>query len=94
MVEDVQWTPNRVAATVVSEEPATVVLNTNYAQGWEANGKPAQEVEGRVGAQVPSGRHTVSFQYRTPGFGFGGLVTLGALALAIAVIQRTRRLSE
>ncbi|MAF81168.1 hypothetical protein CL628_04110 [bacterium] len=75
-ISNVQWTPNHVSAMVEASVSTTIVLNTNYASGWLANGEPATNSKGRVAAEVPAGTSEIIWRYRAPGFGIGLLITL------------------
>ncbi|MFH1354150.1 MAG: hypothetical protein ABIH36_02585 [bacterium] len=80
------WSPSRVVVMVNAESDDLVVINTNYAQGWSVNGRPAVDVKGRVGAKVPAGQRKLIFTYRAPGFIFGLLVTAMTAAIAVMMV--------
>ncbi|MBI4022140.1 MAG: hypothetical protein HY372_02190 [Candidatus Andersenbacteria bacterium] len=73
------WSPNRIHATADIFQPTDAVINTNYARGWKINGRPAQNIGGRVGLSLPIGQHNLTFRYRAPGF-------LPGLALSVAAL--------
>lgn len=75
------WTPNRVRLLVSVPEDTKVVINTNFAVGWHANGVPAESVDGRVATPVPAGEREVTFVYRPRGL-LAGLLVSAATALA------------
>lgn len=70
-VKIISWNYNTVRVHVDAPKPTHVVLNTNYAQGWTANGKPAIIDSGRVGAAVPAGSQDIVFHYSAPGLLLG-----------------------
>jgi len=88
-----EWLPNRVVVLVKAKKPSTVVINTNYALGWRADGVAAVSVAGRVGAQVPVGERVVTFRYHPPGFMAGLLVSVCTVVLAILFAFRKSRCS-
>ncbi len=77
------WNYNRVAVSVNSSQPTQVILNSNYASGWLTNGKPAKEINNRLGASIPKGHSEIIFTYRSPGFIAGLVVTLLSLIAAL-----------
>lgn len=88
------WNPNRVIARVSLPEDGNVILNANYAKGWFVNNVPAKEISGRVGAEVSAGTHEVTWQYRTPGFASGSLISSLTIIVLITTwiisIQKTK----
>lgn len=79
----VSWSPNVVRVRATIPEPTKLIINTNYARGWTANGLPAESVGGRVGTAVGSGEHDVRFAYRPVGFPVGLAVSLVTFAGAV-----------
>lgn len=86
--ELLSWDYNTVRVISDAPESTHIILNTNYAQGWTANGQPAIVVDNRVAAQIPAGVHDVVFSYKAPGFRVGLLIT--ALTLLIVFSARIR----
>lgn len=88
------WSPNKVVATIQTTEDADVILNTNYAKGWMVNGSPAREIGGRVGTKVPTGTHHIVFEYITPGFALGSVVSILTLVGMLYLIYRSRYMTN
>ena len=84
----VDWNPNRVTVEVNATESDLLIINTNYADGWYVNGVRAMDVAGRVATRVQPGSQTVTFQYKTPGFWVGIIITFGTLILALFLGRR------
>jgi hypothetical protein len=82
------WNPNKVAVTVDAKEADLLIINTNYATGWYANGAKAVEVAGRVATRVGPGPQTVTFQYKTPGLWPGVIISFGTLIMALFFWRR------
>ncbi len=80
------WSPNKVTATITANTASVVVLNTNYAQGWQVNGQSAISIDGRVGVNISAGNQEVVFEYRAPGFIIGVLLTSFTIILALLIL--------
>jgi len=89
-IELLEWSPNTVRALVTAPDATELTLNTNYAQGWTVNGRPAREMAGLVGLNIEEGTHELTFRYRTPGFRLGLTVTLLTIALALWQVRKMR----
>lgn len=90
-VESVGWTPNHVTTTVNAKTDNTeVMLNTNYANGWKVNGKPARNIQDRVGEITHQGNSTVRFAYRAPGLIIGSIISTLTLLGIIVVVSGKR----
>ncbi|HLD25664.1 MAG TPA: 6-pyruvoyl-tetrahydropterin synthase-related protein [Candidatus Andersenbacteria bacterium] len=86
------WSYNRVVVQAHLTQPTQVVLNTNYTPwGWKVNGRPVREVANRVGISLPAGEHHLVFQYRSPGFIAGLIITAATAIFAIFLAIRQRR---
>ncbi|MEX2055036.1 MAG: hypothetical protein WD972_02540, partial [Candidatus Andersenbacteria bacterium] len=85
------WSPNRVTALIIAQQPSDVVLTTNYALGWEVNGQPALERSNQVAGNVPAGEHIVTFSYRAPGFKAGAIITIVTLLGTTTLLLQTRK---
>ncbi|MAF80472.1 hypothetical protein CL628_00500 [bacterium] len=81
-----RWEPDKIVAQVASVESTDVMVNANYARGWEVNGNPAIEIKNQLAITIPAGSHTLTFTYAPPGFVFGQMVTLLALLLAVGLL--------
>jgi hypothetical protein len=102
-VKLIDWSPNEATFQIASSQPAKLVLNTNFAPGWQAQTVSGQTVtllpvfgdSGRVATNIPPGEQTISFIYRTKGFIPGLIITLSTLALALfqAYAKRKSNLS-
>ncbi|MDO8512107.1 MAG: hypothetical protein Q7S57_02450 [bacterium] len=76
-----KWSPNSVIVAVDVKESDNLIINTNFAPGWYANGMPAKDITGRVSTRISSGQSEVRFEYIPPGFFTGVLITLFTLGL-------------
>jgi hypothetical protein len=88
--EVLAWSPNAVLLRASVPAAGDVTLNTNYADGWFVNGRPAKNISGLVGARVAAGTQVLSFDYRPPGFRSGLAVTAATIFLAVW-LNRPRR---
>jgi hypothetical protein len=94
-VRRLRWSPNRIELEVDAKRPATVVVNQNFGPGWRVEGATLSPRDGLIAADVPAGRHAVTFSYLPPGF-VAGLCVSAVAALAAAAyvaIARRRRAS-
>ncbi|MDD5440385.1 MAG: YfhO family protein, partial [Candidatus Omnitrophica bacterium] len=83
-VKIVAATDERITATVDAERSALLVLNENYSAGWTASvdGNKVKIYRSDIAfkaVEVPAGKHSVVFRYRTPGL----LPGLGISVLSI-----------
>lgn len=89
-IDVLDWTPNRVTLKVVANQEGDLLLHTNFAKGWTANGLSAHNRDGLVAATISPGTHTVEFLYRPPllsaGLLISGLFIIAALAVSGRVI--------
>lgn len=88
----------RVVLGADMRTPGLVVLGDRAEDGWSVaiDGRrvPWEHVDSVLrGVQVPAGRHTITWSYRTPGLVLGLLVTLAGLIALIAWFVVTRRTS-
>ena len=86
---DAAFSPNRISATAtVGPQPARVVLNQNFAEGWTSNlGAVDRDPDsGRPSVVLPAGyTGTVAFSYTTPGLWLGLIIFAVAVAVSIWV---------
>lgn len=82
------WTPSRVSVTVSSPTASAAVINTNYADGWYVNGKPAKNIANKVGIDIPVGTSELTFQYVPRGMWAGILITSLTLLSSIGWIVK------
>lgn len=96
-VRIVQYAPESAELEVEARQPAVLVLNDAWYEGWSAtvDGQPAPILPANVavrGVRVPAGPHRVSFTYRTPGLRLGAFISLGSLVLlGLAVLVERRK---
>jgi len=83
--EVTSWTPNRVTIEVAGQrEGSQLVINGNYANGWFANDRKAENVDGRIGTTIKEGEKTIVFRYKTPGFVSGAIITSVTILVLVA----------
>ena len=75
-------------ATSVLENDNLVFFSIPYDEGWSAtvDGQPAEVEKVNIGfmaVKVPSGQHTIRFDYETPGLHWGIIITFTAAGLTI-----------
>ena len=87
-IELISWNPNQATFKVKNSEPTTLILNTNYAKGWQANNRPAINDSGRVATTIKPGESLVTFKFKTAGFPSGVIITLVTLVLATTTMYR------
>lgn len=79
-----KFTPNRITVYPPTDAATTIVINQNFAPGWQASAGEIKETEeGLLSAVVPADAGEVVLTYRPPGFlpGLGlTLIFLAALA--------------
>jgi hypothetical protein len=95
------YAPGKMAFSLTAEVPRFMVVNEGWTPAWRAyiDGSPVPIYRANYIAQgivVPTGSHQVTFQYDPPGFKWGIGITLGALALWLALVgfavrERMRR---
>jgi hypothetical protein len=77
----IDWSPNRIVIEAMAVAPAEIVLNANFAPGWNVNSGSVKSAGGRLATDILPGEYTLEFQYSTPGFRFGLSVTVLSLLL-------------
>jgi len=91
-----EYTRTGFRATITTRDEEVVFFSVPYENGWTAyvNGARTDIYKSNVGFMsiiVPAGDDVkISFSYKTPGLGFGTLVTVLALAALIAYIVLER----
>jgi hypothetical protein len=83
--------PRRVEILASTPQPGLLVLSDAYYPGWTAtiNGNPAEIYRVNTalrGVLLPSGEHTVVFQYAPRWFQIGVVVSLGSWLLVLALL--------
>lgn len=85
----VSWNYNSIKVHVDTPLDTTIVLNTNYANGWRVNGGAVRVVSNRVAADVSAGSHELIFTYTTPGVFLGvGLSLITLVILTVAQLKK------
>ncbi|MCZ6602493.1 MAG: YfhO family protein, partial [Planctomycetota bacterium] len=86
------YVPGEVSFNVISPNDSYLLFNESWSPGWEATvgdePTPIRRANFLMQAiQVPEGSHRVIFRYRSPALYRGGLLSLvaGALAIALAI---------
>lgn len=96
----VEYVPGRVTLVSESDRPALAVLSDSYYPGWQTSLDSDIATEALrvnylfMGARVPPGRHTVTFEFRPRSIRIGIAVSLSALLLGVVVflpVARRRR---
>ncbi|VVB54904.1 Uncharacterised protein [uncultured archaeon] len=82
----IEFTPNRVTASVGTLEPTLLVLNQNYHDGWSSDAGVVKPYLGLVSVAVSPLTSKVTFTYTTPGLAAGALITVLALAGSAAYL--------
>lgn len=83
-VDRVEWSPNKIEVWGEAYKDANLILNTNFAPGWRANGQPAKEVENLVASHTSAGPFHTVFTYHTPGWWPG--LSLTGLTAMLAIV--------
>lgn len=88
-VSVVEQTPNRLELLVESDRAALLVTNKVFYSAWRArvDGEPSEVLPANLAfraVEVPAGKHTVVMEYRSGTLLLGLLVSIGALAVAVA----------
>jgi hypothetical protein len=95
--EITRWTPNAVTVHVTGGSPGDrVVYDMNFDPGWSADGAPAENWRGLVGAKLTGGDQIVEISYR-PSRLTAGLIAFAVTVLALSVVltrERRRRKQE
>lgn len=81
-VKVTSWTPNVVTLSYTTPQISQLVIKTNFASGWVANGQPAIPVDGQVGTTVPAGTGSVVFSYHPMWYQLGLVITTLIVLLA------------
>ncbi|HSX25370.1 MAG TPA: hypothetical protein VLG69_05370 [Candidatus Andersenbacteria bacterium] len=82
------WTPNNSTITVISPVTSSAIINTNYADGWYVNGKPAKNIANKVGIDIPSGTTVLHFQYIPKGMWTGMSITIITILIILFLLFR------
>ena len=81
------YLPNKVVLETESECPAFLVLSDTYYPGWMVKIDSAREIESIrtnylfKGVNIPSGKHTIIFEFKPKSFRIGLLISVSALIL-------------
>jgi hypothetical protein len=94
-VRRVHWSPNRIELDVDLRRPATVLVNQNFAPGWQVTGGTIANEGGLLAAHVPQGHHGLTFRYLPRSVLIGGAISfLAALGSALFLERERRRRSR
>jgi len=92
------YQPERIDIQTDAPADALLLLNDAFYSGWsvtidgnETSILPANHAV--RGVSLPRGKHRVVFTYRTPGLGWGALITFSSLAACLLYALFTRRIS-
>lgn len=94
----VSYQHERIDIQTDAPAEALLVLNDAFYSGWSAtidgNETRILPVNHAVrGVSLPGGKHRVVFTYRTPGLGWGALITFSSLAACLLYALFARRIS-
>jgi hypothetical protein len=78
------FSPNKLELAVTAKRATRVLINQNYHPGWKTNLGKVVSHEGLLAVDVPAGEHALTLTFRPRSFVFGVLVSLSALAAALA----------
>ncbi len=78
-VKRVAWSPNHITVHTSLTKPARVLVNQNWAPGWQSTVGQVQNHEGLLSVDVPEGEHDVTLGFRAWSTMGGAAVTLSAL---------------
>ena len=92
-VGSVSFSSNRMQVSVNNEQKEFLFVAVPYSSGWKAynNGKLTQIIQADVGfmaIRLEPGMHDIEFQYHTPGFTAGVVITFGSV-LGYCAYQKT-----
>ncbi len=83
-----EWTPNRITLDVDAKEPATVLVNQNWAPQWRASVGTMRNHERLLAVDVPAGKNVVVLEYKDRFLDFCLLISLGSLLGVAYVLGR------
>ncbi len=84
------WKPSTVVVRVATPTATSAVLNANYATGWHGNGKPAKEIQNRVGIDIPAGTSILTFKYTPPGMISGAAISMLTIVMIFVLSLKYR----
>jgi hypothetical protein len=90
-VKRVSWSPNRVGLHVDLTRPARVLVNQNWAPGWQASLGTVVNNEGLLSVDLPAGSNDVALFFRPWSTLGGAAVTATALLALVFIGWRARR---
>ena len=93
---NVQLDGNHIHSTVDIDEDKLLVLAVPYSQGWECyvDGQPTEIIRSNIafmGVYIPSGEHTVEFEYHTPYVVAGFTISLVSAAVFAAITLLSKK---
>jgi hypothetical protein len=81
-VKRVAWSPNHITLHTSLQKPARVLVNQNWAPGWQSTVGQMQNNEGLLSVDMPEGEHDVTLGFR-PWSTMGGAAVTGSALLGI-----------
>ena len=93
-VKRISWSPNRIGLHVDVSRPSRVLVNQNWAPGWQASAGTVVSNEGLLAVDVPAGESDVALFFRPWSTMGGAAVTMTALLSLAFITWRARRSGE
>lgn len=88
-VKRIAWSPNHITVHTSLTKAARVLVNQNWAPGWQASVGQVQDHEGLLAVDVPEGEHDVTLGFRPWSTMGGAAVTLVSLVgLGFLLVRR------
>lgn len=84
------WTPNRIEVHVRLTEASTLLINQNFAAGWNSSAGQVVSHEGLLAVALSAGDHRVVLSYWPRSFSFGLAVSIAALLVSAWLMFRGR----
>jgi hypothetical protein len=84
-VTRVSWSPNRLDLHVDARQPFDLLVNQNFHPAWRSSKGEVFSKEKLLAVHAPAGTYDVTLTYRDSRIIFGAVVSLGSLALALAL---------
>lgn len=89
-----KWTPNTISLHYAAGSGSTIILNNNYAEGWNTNYGLVINHDGRLALRVPAGEASVVISYVPPGIWLGAGITFATLIILAIFIYYPRTAHE
>jgi hypothetical protein len=62
-VKEISWSPNEITLDVDAKEPATILINQNWASAWKSNVGTVKSVDKLLAVDVPAGKNVVVVKF-------------------------------